>query len=564
MASPVIAGVVALTVLQHPNFSSEQITEHIKSTSDDIKASNDNSFDYLLGSGRVNLFRAITEKNVKAVIPFNVKFANMNGESLFYNNDTVIVNFSLKNILDSLSKVSVHLSSYSKIFKPTILKDSVFLGAMIQDEIKESIQFQFVIPSNAQNDEEFSMLCTIKDDDSKVKDFIITLFLNPTYRTISDNNIAVTVNSIGNFGYNDYSSNVQGDGFTFKNSSNLLFESSLMIGTSINQLSNVARGFIQESADKGFEIDKIISINKSENSTLQNVTVAHAEYSDRSNLTKVGVEVSQKVYQSSNTNDSNFILSVFTFKNNSPIRIDNFHAGLFFDWDIGPGGTPNIASFNSNKGTGILKHFKIDSLPKVGVRLLSPYKLHYFAIDNNGSTPQNPGIYDGFSTSEKWRMISSGIERTVSNPTDASFVISAGPITIPANGSVEVAYSLAAGATEIELEKSLDSAVDFAKSKGVTTGEYVVPSTSTVVFLLYPNPTDKTVGSILEYELDRYSFVHIDLIDNLGRIIIRIEETEKTSGKYSTVINTNGLATGTYYVRFNSIARSAAQILTVY
>jgi len=563
MASPVVAGAVALTVLANPNETPEQITERLKVTTDNIRASNINSLDYLMGSGRLNMLKAVTQKNVKAVLTQNIAYFKNNNETFFYNNDTVTISMDLKNVLSPLQNATVTLSKSSNQFQPIFLNDSVAIGNVQQSEIRKNLLFSFIVPPSATFDQEVSLLCKIKDADTIINEVLLTLFVNPTYRTIASNNITTTINSIGNIGFNDYSNNLQGVGFKYKKNQNILFESALIVANSPTQISNVARGFLQETADKGFEIDKVVSLSKDSDQTLQNLTIAHAEYSDRSNLTKVGVEVSQKVYQSSQIKDSNFIISVYTFKNNSSNDIENFHAGLFFDWDIGPGGNPNVSSFRSLNGTGMVKHARVDTFPIAGVRLLSPQKLNFFAIDNDGKTNDNPGIYDGFSTSEKWRMLSSGIERTQSNQTDASFVIGAGPMKIPANQSVEVAFSIGAGFNEKEVDSTLDDAKVFAEKHNIATGEYNPPSSTTIVRVIYPNPSFRNVGSVLEYELDRYSFVKIDIIDNLGRIVSEVEDTEKPAGEYSTVVNTNDLATGVYFVRFHTVNRSAIQLLQI-
>lgn len=563
MASPVVAGAVALVVLANPKENPEQISERIKATTDNIRASNINSLDFLMGSGRLNVLKAVTKKDVKAVITQNVTSFKNNNDTYFYSNDTVNVKLDVKNVLSPLQNATVSLMTTSPQFLPIFLKNSQQIGALQQSQVQKNITFSFVVPTSSTFDQEVSLLCQVKDNDSIINESVLTFFINPTYRTITANNISTTINSIGNIGFNDYSNNLQGVGFLYKNRANILFESALIAASSPTQLSNVARGFLQESADRNFVIDKVVSLSTDNNQTLQNLTIAHAEYSDRTNLTKVGVEVSQKVFQSSNVKDSNFIISVYNFKNNSPRDIENFHAGLFFDWDIGPGGTPNVASFRSKSGTGIVTHARLDTFPIAGVRLLSPQKLNFFAIDNDGNTNENPGIYDGFSTSEKWRMLSSGVERILSNQTDASFVIGAGPMKIPAFQSVEVAFSIGAGFTVNELDSALDAAKDFAQKHNISTGEYNPPSSTTIVKVIYPNPTLRNDGSILEYELDRYSFVKIDIIDNLGRIIKIVEDTEKPAGEYSTVINTSELATGVYFVRFHAVNRSAVQLLQV-
>ncbi|MEI6729394.1 MAG: S8 family peptidase [bacterium] len=60
MASPVVAGVAALIKSQFPTYTPDQIAAKIITTSDNINAQNPN-YVGLLGSGRVNAFRALSE-----------------------------------------------------------------------------------------------------------------------------------------------------------------------------------------------------------------------------------------------------------------------------------------------------------------------------------------------------------------------------------------------------------------------------------------------------------------------------------------------------------------------
>ena len=66
-------------------------------------------------------------------------------------------------------------------------------------------------------------------------------FANSTFETQQGNNISLTLTSRGNLGFNDYPNDVQGQGFSFMSGPNLLFEGSLMFGTSAVNLSDEAR-----------------------------------------------------------------------------------------------------------------------------------------------------------------------------------------------------------------------------------------------------------------------------------------------------------------------------------
>lgn len=72
MASPVVAGLFGLVMNQFPEFDSNQLKRQIVLTADDIDRLNPD-YEGLLGSGRVNAFRALTE-DVQEEIPAKIDF----------------------------------------------------------------------------------------------------------------------------------------------------------------------------------------------------------------------------------------------------------------------------------------------------------------------------------------------------------------------------------------------------------------------------------------------------------------------------------------------------------
>ena len=66
-ASPLVAGIAALVKTANPHFTPHQVREQVRLTADNIDAVNDASLAGLLGRGRVNAYRAVTESGFPAV-----------------------------------------------------------------------------------------------------------------------------------------------------------------------------------------------------------------------------------------------------------------------------------------------------------------------------------------------------------------------------------------------------------------------------------------------------------------------------------------------------------------
>ena len=66
------------------------------------------------------------------------------------------------------------------------------------------------------------------------------------------NKISTTINNKGNFGYNNYSTNTQGIGFKYNNSSSLVLKGGLMCAVSSTQVSDVVRSSDQAVQNADF------------------------------------------------------------------------------------------------------------------------------------------------------------------------------------------------------------------------------------------------------------------------------------------------------------------------
>jgi hypothetical protein len=131
---------------------------------------------------------------------------------------------------------------------------------------------------------------------------------------------------------------------------------------------------------------------------------------------------------------------------------------LFADWDISDNGQSDRASWFEETSLGYVYNMDtVENIPVyTGIQSLSGND-QYFAIDNDEDNEGNPfGIYDGFTDSEKFQTISSGIGRTDAGTssetgTDVSHTVGTGPYTIQANDSIVVAFAIHGASTLEEL-----------------------------------------------------------------------------------------------------------------
>lgn len=159
---------------------------------------------------------------------------------------------------------------------------------------------------------------------------------------------------------------------------------------------------------------------------------------------------------------------------------------IILHWDIGPEGANNYVGFDNTYGYGFCYNVKTDSLPVIGVQLLSDHDLNFAAIDNEAS------IYNGFTLEEKWNVLTRGVWYRNSPIGDASMVIGTGKFTLAPQESNNVSFAIARSGKIADLSKLLANAQSIAKDKGIASGFQwaAIPKESSIE-AVYPNPTQR-------------------------------------------------------------------------
>jgi hypothetical protein len=552
MASPVVAGAAALVRAKYPSLRPNQVIARLKATADPIDqiiGNRNRNWMGKLGSGRVNAFRAVTEPNPKYVELVTTTITDDDGDRVFEPGDVVSIVPTFRNLLSPTTATRAVIRPIGIGSSVFVFSDSLLdLGPLGQDAILTApTPFRLTIPQNAPQNYVLTCQVIITDQSVVVGRGTLSMIIRPTFRTLNNGDLVLTVNSIGNFAYNDYPTNLQGDGFRYKGSPSVLFEAGLLVGYDADHLSDVARnetGNVQ-STDFAIGIPAV----------LQTITASHTQqvttsFADDGLANQANVAVDQRVLVFTDDGKRDFALSVYRITNRNTQSINTMYCGIYADWDIGPSGQNDVAIWSEPDGFYYCYNTRDQSLPYVGMQIVSDHQSNAFMIDNNGTTAENPGVYDGYTKAEKWRTISSGIARTRSSVTDASAVIAAGPFSIGAGASEQVVISIFAGRSLDELRSAAERARQTAQQVlGITPS---APQTSAVSARVLPNPIHGDQLAV-EYSLPGSGPLCIVITDALGQIIATALEPgfyppagrailslpHATSGAYFAVVRSN-------------------------
>ena len=544
-SAPQVSGLAALVFAKFPNYTPLQVAQQIRVNCDNIDSVNP-GFEYQLGSGRINAYKALTNTNSEAVRAVNIAATDSvqggNGNGVFEPGETVAIKINFMNYLKTTENLNVSLQSlnpYSTVTSGNLQPGRV---ATLSSFDNSASVFKIALSKNIPADAVVPLI--IKFSDGSYNDFqLFNINANPSYLTQSNGTISLTVTSKGNLGFNDYPANSQGDGFKYMSGNNLLFEGALMIGTDSSHIEDVARGADQSIKDTSFSIVSPFIVTKTDSGLQYGSTV----FSDKNiGKDKLGIQTKLQTYTFTGSADNNFIILKYAFTNTGSSTISNFYAGIFLDWDLIDGSNDN-AAYNQSNNFGYVYHNGLSTM--VASALISSNDYGYWAILNDGSDG-GFSIYDGFDNSEKWKTLSSGIGKSSAGPGDVSEVTSSGPYVITPGQTVTVAFVITAGDNLNLLSSSVTNARNKYGNLVTDTGDYNVTPITFNLWQNYPNPFNPSTK--IKYDLPVSGFVTIKVYDILGNEVDVLVNQYLDKGKYSATFDGSHYASGIYFYRIKA------------
>jgi len=445
-ASPITAGAAAIVLADNPTYSPIQAAQRLRVTTDNHYSKNGNFVDRL-GSGRINMLKALTDPPLPSIRKLSDSIASRTGAILFEEDDTLEIHIDWVNYLDSTHQLNIELSVISgHSAYAEVINSSLPIGSLptLNTYSNTSNPFLVHIKPGTPYDQEIHLRLSYTDTTMDYDDYqYIEVLVNPTYVNVTENRLHTTVNSIGNFGYNDFPLNEHGLGVVFDEGDPSLYEGGFLLGNSHTNLWNNIR---TESGpqETDFSINQKISITSNP---------PHTDFEAQAQFNVPnGMTVRQTTY--ANADSSQYVIVEYEIENPSATPVEDMYAGIFADWDVGSF-SDNWASYDSAHQLAYAIDLEGVDTNYYGLTLLSYGQFHAFS-----TTFYSPFDYSDSSKYEALRNIPSDQTATVggSNGEDIMQFISEGPFDLAANGSYTSAFAIIAGTNLDDLREAADSA----------------------------------------------------------------------------------------------------------
>lgn len=525
MSAPIVSSTAALVKAYRPAFNMQQIGELVRVTADNTENENP-QFTRQLGKGRVNVLKALTET------PPSVRIQNVSEEEKIAANagspDTLYLYLDLKNFLYPVSNLKLTLSASIPEIK--ILSSVPNIASIGTLETKTQVgPFKVIIPKEVPGNSNVDFLLTYAANNYQDFEWF-SLTVSKDFINIRTNSIATTITSNGRIGYSS-PSETNGLGFEYRGEQ-LLYEAALMIGNSPERVSNNARADNSTTHDHFVKLVRAYEVIDNADSI-----VAESQFNDRGNPQGLEIAVTHRMTAFKKSPDDKYIIAEYEVLNRTNFQLKNVHIGLFTDWDI-LGGRADATQYIPAERLAYVYDKEVPNAPYAAVKLLNnnaapAYYPLSFDVQNN------PLSDEELTIAEKWETLSSGVQSSgldVSTGVDVSFVSGYGPYSIPANGSVKVAFAFIGGDNLQDIQASAQAAQQKYDKLNV-----VIPNEPAVAFNVevYPNPLFSSNGvSTVRFELPEQGKVTLELFNLMGQ-------------RVRTLIPGLGYGKGVHYLKYD-------------
>ncbi len=541
MASPLAAGLAGLVKTLHPEFTPDQLREQIRVTSDPIDNANP-GFVGLLGKGRINAFRAVTEFSNPAIRILDVRFTDSGGDGVIDAGETVDLDVDFINYLSAASQVNFTLIAQDNNI--TITGQNAGFSSLATNEV-QTATFQFSIAAGVADGYTLRFYTDIASGIYSDRDFFSLTVTPPRFVTHNTGTVQTSITTEGNIGFTGFAG-TPGVGFVH-DGNGYLFEGGLLIGTGPATISDCVRGPDGGTQDNDFApaANEELVITSPGEFTSEEGSILLTD-SLAANI--LGLSVLQKSFADTRPENQDFVIFSYTIFNNSSMERSNMFVGLYFDWDINTSAN-DFARYDASRKTGYAMNAATSPTRIAATRLLtSSANVNYRAIHNPNE------LYDGFTDTEKWAFLSGGIQTETLDNVDVSTILSAGPFTLPANGSIDVAFAVIGASSIAELQQNADAAqLLWDNPTAINDAGDQLPQ-SFQLDQNYPNPFNPS--TTIRYVLAKTTDITLEIFNTLGQKVRTLVNSRQSTGEHTVVWdgkdgNGSSVASGIYLYRLN-------------
>ncbi|MEL6556857.1 MAG: S8 family serine peptidase [Bacteroidota bacterium] len=425
-SSPQVAGAAALLMSINPDWTNLQIMEHLRVTTDNIdNVSGNQEFENFLGSGRLNVFTALSKTNTKSARIEEFSFSNGIGEFAYYD-DTVRVKLQIQNFLSPVEALRLEISSENT--GVNLLTPTIDLGRL---DSMENVETEFLVYLNEFVGPDELLQFQIDYTGTDYNDIQFIEFQSSSDRIdFGIGRSFITSNSKAELGHE---SNVIGDGVGFQWDERRLLENmGLMIGLSEDSLVDNA----MTNVELLFRNNDLSSQQNLKYYNHPEADIYAAGILNTIDEVNLALKVEHNYYAwNTDGEDSNIILE-YRLTNTSEDDYDSLRIGLLANWDINTA-VRNTAVWHEMDSIAVV--YDEDNPVFSGMAILNEdLSWNYNTIDiSEKSVTENTNV----SKQDKYEQLSVLNTDTLKN-TDVVQTLSVLLPEIPAHQSVKVAFVL--------------------------------------------------------------------------------------------------------------------------
>lgn len=533
MAAPIVSGCIAIIASYYPQYSPFQLSQLLKLTTDNIDTLPANMpYAGKLGTGRVNLYKALTMINIPSVSMKSLNYSDVEF-GMFVPGDTVLLSGKFINYLAPATNTTCTLTSLSPYI--TIIDSIIQFPPNFNtlDTVDtQATPFKIFVRNNMPVSTNVNFCLTYNDVNYTEKQYFSKTF-NIDYITIDTNKITTTFTSKGRIGYND-ALRYQGVGFMYENSpESQLKYGGFMLGLSPSKVSDNIYGSVSGSINNNFK--RLVQAHKVIPSVFSDFDAMAVFNDSLAGVNAINVEVINNMYAWDTPVDEKYVITEYYVINKGSSQLVNLYTGLFMDWHI-PDVTYHMSDFDQNLRLGY--SYSTQGSYFTGIKLLTTANYRFYAFDNvNGIK-----VKDGFTNYEKYNAMRTNKFQagSFSIDNDIMNLFSSGPFTINPGDTIKVAFALLVGDYLADLQQS--ASVAQIRYDGQTSVSDVAENKALAV--VYPNPANQTFRVALRNTTN--DMVQLTLTSNTGAVVLN-ESVRVPSGQLQTVsFNTSHLAPGLY------------------
>ncbi|MCB0838980.1 MAG: S8 family serine peptidase, partial [Bacteroidetes bacterium] len=328
-AAPVVAGALGIVKARFPQMTGFQAAQRLRVMADDIYQVNP-AYMEKLGYGRINMERAVSTISRPAVRLTGFSTSDLDGDGKFSGGDTLVIKINFINYLDPTQNLIVDISASFPFVE--VIEGNFLAGAIGTEKSFSSAQtFKIRLDEQVPPNFTFEIRIGYEDEESNYLDYeYIDLRVNRSWIDITQNHLFTSLNSQGNFGFDDFGNNQQGIGVIYNLGTNALFEGGFLIGNSETQVSDRIRNS-NSSRDNDFSV--VESVRRLTSDSRADF-VARTIFNDQNAANSLGIEVTNHAYAFRNSPNHDFIIIEYIVENKGAQPLDSLYGGLFADWDI--------------------------------------------------------------------------------------------------------------------------------------------------------------------------------------------------------------------------------------